>query len=167
MTVNYRESYGLFACSGILFNYESPRRGVGFLTRKITDAAAKIKLGLIDKIGFGTLTTKRDWGYAPDYVDAMWRMLQQDEPGDYVIGTGEEHSGEDFMQEVFEYVGLDWREYVYTDPRSVRPAEVNYLVANAGKAREKLGWEPKMKFKELVRTMVDADLARIQKEHTL
>ncbi len=158
VTINYRESYGLFACSGILFNHESERRGINFITRKISDTVARVKLGLIDKVGFGTLTTKRDWGYAPDYVRAMWLMLQQDEPQDFVIGTGAKHSGEEFLEKAFSYVGLNWKDHTYTDPKYVRPAEVNCLVANASKAREILGWRPDVRFRELVQIMVDHDL---------
>jgi GDPmannose 4,6-dehydratase len=157
VTVNYRESYGIFACSGILFNHESPRRGGTFVTRKITRAVAHIKAGLQDQVYLGNLEAKRDWGYAKEYVEAMWLMLQQDEPDDYVIATGEAHSVQEFLEEAFSYVGLDWRNHVEIDPRYYRPAEVDLLVGDASKAKRKLGWEPKTKFKELVRLMVDAD----------
>ena len=156
-TVNYRESYSLFACNGILFNHESPRRGGTFVTRKITRAAAHIKEGLQDKLYLGNLEARRDWGYAPEYVEAMWLMLQQDAPDDYVIATGETHSVQEFLEEAFSYVGLDWREYVGIDPRYYRPAEVDLLVGDASKARKALGWQPKTRFKDLVRLMVDAD----------
>jgi GDPmannose 4,6-dehydratase len=157
-TVNYRESYNLFACNGILFNHESPRRGGTFVTRKITRAVAHIKEGLQDKLYLGNLDAQRDWGYAPEYVEAMWLMLQQDQPDDYVIATGETHSVQEFLEEAFSYAGLDWREYVGNDPRYYRPAEVDLLVGDASKARKVLGWQPKTRFKDLVRLMVDADL---------
>lgn len=160
MTVNYREGYGLYACNGILFNHESPRRGETFVTRKITRAAASIKLGLQDKLYLGNLDAKRDWGYAKEYVEMMWLMLQQDEPRDYVIATGEVHSVREFLTETFSYLGIDWQDYVEIDPRYFRPTEVEVLVGDASKAKRKLGWEPKIKFKELVRIMVDADLER-------
>ena len=160
MTVNYREAYDIFACNGILFNHESPRRGETFVTRKITQALAKIKLGLQDKLYLGNLEAKRDWGYARDFVEAMWLMLQQDEPDDYVIATGETHSVKEFLDEAFNYAGLDWQDYVRIDPRYFRPTEVDVLIGDPGKAREKLGWQPKVKFKELVRLMVDADLEK-------
>ena len=162
VTVNYRESYGIFACSGILFNHESPRRGGTFVTRKITRAVANIKAGLQDKVYLGNLEAKRDWGYAKEYVEAMWLMLQQDEPDDYVIATGEAHSVQEFLEEAFSYVGLDWRNHVEIDPRYYRPAEVDLLVGDASKAKRKLGWEPKTKFKELVRLMVDADQSLVR-----
>lgn len=162
ITVNYRESYGLFACSGILFNHESPRRGLEFVTHKITNGAARIKLGLDDELRLGNLDARRDWGYAPDYVRAMWLMLQQDEPEDYVIATGETHSVQEFCEEAFSYAGLDWREFVVQDPRFMRPAEVDMLVGDPSKAGAKLGWEPSISFKELVRLMVDADLEALQ-----
>ncbi len=165
ITVNYRESYGLFACNGILFNHEGPRRGETFVTRKITRAAASIKLGLQDKLYLGNLEAKRDWGYAPEYCRAMWLMLQQEEPDDYVIATGETHSVREFLEEAFGYLDLDWHPYVEIDPRYFRPAEVDILVGDASKARRKLGWEPKVTFKELVRIMVDADLADLKKKH--
>lgn len=160
MTVNYREAYDIFACNGILFNHESPRRGGTFVTRKITMALAKIKLGLEDKLYLGNLEAKRDWGYARDYVEAMWLMLQKDEPEDYVIATGETHSVRDFLDEAFEYAGLDWQKCVEIDERYFRPTEVDVLIGDPSKARKKLGWVPKVRFKELVRLMVDADLER-------
>ena len=157
-TVNYRESYDMFACSGILFNHESPRRGLEFSTRKTTNAAARIKLGKQDNLLMGDLSPKRDWGYAGDYVQAMHMMLQQDEPDDFVIGTGETHSIQEMCAVAFEHVGLDWQEYVGTDPRFLRPAEVNILIADNTKAREKLGWEPTVDFQALIQMMVDSDL---------
>jgi GDPmannose 4,6-dehydratase len=164
MTVNYRESYGLFACSGILFNHESPRRGIEFVTHKITLAAARIKLGLADELRLGNLDAQRDWGYAPDYVRAMWLMLQQDNPDDYVIATGETHTVRQFCQEAFGHLGLDWEKYVVVDPKLYRPAEVDLLVGDYGKAKRVLGWEPAVNFKELVRIMVDADMASLQQQ---
>jgi len=164
ITVNYRESYGLFACNGILFNHESPRRGETFVTRKITRAVARIKAGLQDKVYLGNLDAKRDWGYAKEYVEAMWRMLQAPEPDDYVVATGETHSVREFLEEAFGYVGLDWQKHVGIDPRYYRPAEVDLLVGDPSKARAKLGWEPKVTFKELVRIMVDADIAALEAE---
>jgi GDPmannose 4,6-dehydratase len=164
MTVNYRESYGLFACSGILFNHESPRRGIEFVTHKITLAAARIKLGLADELRLGNLDAQRDWGYAPDYVRAMWLMLQQDNPDDYVIATGETHTVRQFCQEAFGHLGLDWEKYVLVDPKLYRPAEVDLLVGDYGKAKRVLGWEPAVNFKELVRIMVDADMASLQNQ---
>jgi GDPmannose 4,6-dehydratase len=158
ITVNYREGYGLFATNGILFNHESPRRGETFVSRKITKAVAKIKLGRQDKLFLGNLDAKRDWGYARDYVEAMWLMLQQDEPDDYVIATGETHSVREFLDEAFGHVDLDWKKYVEIDPRYFRPTEVDLLLGDATKAKKKLGWKPKVHFKELVRLMVDADL---------
>lgn len=163
LTVNYRESYGLFACSGILFNHESPRRGYEFVTRKITNAVARIKLGLQKELRLGNLDVKRDWGFAGDYVKAMWLMLQQDKPDDYVIGTGETHSVREFAEIAFNHVGLNYKDYVKVDKRFFRPAEVHLLVANPAKAREKLGWKPTVSFKELVKMMVDADLGRLKK----
>lgn len=160
ITVNYRESFGLYAVSGILFNHESPRRGLEFVTRKVTDAAARIKLGLATEVRLGNLDARRDWGFAGDYVDAMWRMLQQDEPDDYVIGTGHTWSVRELCDAAFQRVGLDYREYVKQDPRFFRPAEVDLLVADPSKAREKLGWEPETSFAQLVEMMVDADLVR-------
>ncbi len=164
ITVNYRESYNLYAVSGILFNHESPRRGLEFVTRKITYGVARIKLGLAKELRLGNLEARRDWGFAGDYVEGMWLMLQQDEPGDYVLGTGVTHSVRDFCEAAFGYVGLDYRDYVVQDPRFYRPAEVDLLVADATKARQKLGWCPKVTFEELVRMMVEADLERVAKE---
>ncbi len=164
ITVNYRESYNLFACSGILFNHESPRRGLEFVTRKVTYYVAKIKLGLADKLPLGNLDAKRDWGYAGDYVRAMWLMLQQDEPDDYVVGTGETHAVRELCEVAFSHVGLDWRDYVVQDPRFMRPADVNLLISDPSKARRVLGWEPHVTFGELIRMMVDADLALVEKE---
>ena len=161
ITVNYRESYGLYACSGILFNHEGPRRGVEFVTRKVTNAAARIKLGLQDELVMGNLDAKRDWGYAGDYVKAMWLMLQQAEPDDYVIATGETHTIEELVQLAFAEVGIDdWKKYVRQDPKFFRPAEVDLLIGDASKAREKLGWEPEVTFPELVKMMVAHDLKR-------
>jgi GDPmannose 4,6-dehydratase len=158
LTVNYRESYGLFACSGILFNHESPRRGLEFVTRKITDAVARIKLGLATELRLGNLDAKRDWGFAGDYVRAMWLMLQQQEADDYVIGTGETHSVEEFVSIAFGHVGLDWRKYVVQDPRFYRPAEVDLLLADPSKSQARLGWRLEVSFDQLVRMMVDADM---------
>jgi len=158
ITVNYRESYDLFACSGILFNHESPRRGLEFVTRKITNTVAAAKLGLADELRLGNLDARRDWGFAPDYVRAMWMMLQQDEARDYVIATGETHSVREFVEVAFRHVGLDWEKYVKIDPAFMRPAEVELLVGDASKAREELGWQPEVRFEELVSIMVDADL---------
>ncbi|OLE51013.1 MAG: GDP-mannose 4,6-dehydratase [Acidobacteria bacterium 13_1_20CM_3_53_8] len=165
ITVNYRESYGLFACNGILFNHESERRGETFVSRKITRAATRIKLGLQDKLYLGNLDAKRDWGYARDYVDAMWLMLQAEEPDDYVIATGKTHSIREFLDEAFGHLDLNWKEYVEIDPRYYRPTEVDLLLGDSTKARRVLGWEPKVNFKELVRLMVeyDLDLARHEK----
>jgi GDPmannose 4,6-dehydratase len=160
ITVNYRESFGLYAVSGILFNHESPRRGLEFVTRKVTDAAARIKLGLANELRLGNLDSRRDWGFAADYVEAMWRMLQQDEPDDYVIGTGHTCSVRDLCDAAFGAVGLDYKKYVVQDPRFIRPAEVDLLVADGSKAAKKLGWSPTVTFDELVRMMVDADLRR-------
>jgi len=157
-TVNYREAYGMFCCSGILFNHESPRRGETFVTRKITRTAARIKLGLEKKLYLGNLDARRDWGFAGDYVEAMWLMLQHHEPDDYVIATGETHSVRDFLDEVFGYLDLDWKEYVEIDPRYYRPAEVDLLLGDASKARRVLNWQPRVTFKELARMMTDADL---------
>jgi GDPmannose 4,6-dehydratase len=161
ITVNYRESYDMYAVSGILFNHESPRRGLEFVTRKISDAVARIKLGLQDELLLGNLDAKRDWGFAGDYVDAMWRMLQQDVADDFVISTGETHSVQEFCEVAFAHVGLDWRPHVKQDPRFMRPAEVDLLVGSYDKAKEKLGWEPTVSFKQLVTMMVDADMARL------
>lgn len=158
ITVNYRESYGLFACNGILFNHESERRGETFVSRKITRAATRIKLGLQNRLFMGNLDARRDWGHAKDYVEAMWLMLQADEADDYVIATGETHSVREFLSEAFGYLDLDWQQYVETDPRYYRPAEVDFLLGDASKARRVLGWEPKIDFKQLVRMMVDHDL---------
>ncbi len=165
--VNHRESYGLFACNGILFNHESPRRGETFVTRKITRAATRIKLGLQDKLTLGNLDAKRDWGFAGDYVEAMWRMLQQDQPDDYVVATGESISIKDFLTLTFERVGLDWQQYVATDPRYFRPAEVDHLEGDAAKARRILGWEPKTDVRALVAMMVETDLKLAQRELVL
>jgi GDPmannose 4,6-dehydratase len=158
MTTNYREGYGLFACNGILFNHESPRRGETFVSRKITKAAARIKLGKQDKVFLGNLDAKRDWGYAKDYMDAIWLMMQQEKADDYVIATGETHSVRELLDETFGHLDLDWKKYVEIDPRYYRPTEVDALQGDASKAREKLGWEPKVRFQELVRLMVEADL---------
>lgn len=159
ITINYRESYGLHASSGILFNHESPRRGLEFVTRKISHAVARIKLGQQENLALGNLDAQRDWGFAGDYVDAMWRMLQQDEPDDYVVATGETHSVREFCELAFSHVSLDYRDHVITDERYMRPAEVDLLIGDPTKARKALGWEPKMSFPELVATMVEADLA--------
>ncbi len=158
MTVNYRDAYGLFACNGILFNHESPRRGETFVSRKITKAVARIKLGRQDKLFLGNLDAKRDWGYAPDYMEAIWLMLQQDQPDDYVIATGETHSVREFLDEAFGHHDLDWKKHVEIDPRYYRPTEVDLLIGDSSKARKKLGWQAKVKFRELVRLMADADL---------
>jgi GDPmannose 4,6-dehydratase len=163
ITVNYRESYGLHATSGILFNHESPRRGREFVTRKITWHAAAIKAGMADTLALGNLDAERDWGYAEDYVEAMWRMLQQDEPGDYVVATGKAHSVRDCVQIAFEHVGLDPEGHVVVDERYLRPAEVDHLIGDATKAREQLGWEPKTSFEEMIRSMVDSDLAQLSR----
>ncbi len=165
--INHRESYGLFACNGILFNHESPRRGETFVTRKITRAATRIKLGLQDKLTLGNLDAKRDWGFAGDYVEAMWRMLQQDQPDDYVVATGESISIKDFLTLVFAKVDLDWQQYVDTDPRYFRPAEVDHLEGDAAKARRILGWEPKTDVRALVAMMVETDLKLAQRELVL
>ena len=164
LTVNYRESYGVFACNGILFNHESPRRGETFVTRKVTRAAARIKSGLEKNIFLGNLEAKRDWGYAKEYVEAMWLMLQQEQPDDYVIATGETHSVRELLEEAFSYAGLDWRNHLEIDERYYRPAEVDLLIGDASKAKQKLGWTAKTKFKELVRLMVDADLETAAKQ---
>jgi GDPmannose 4,6-dehydratase len=163
ITVNYRESYGMFACSGILFNHESPRRGLEFVTRKVTDGVARIKLGLAKELRLGNLEAKRDWGFAGDYVKAMWLMLQQEKPDDYVVSTGETHSVRELVEEAFGHVGLDWQEYVVQDPALIRPAEVDLLVGDPTKARRVLGWEPEVDFRGLVRMMVEADLGRLTK----
>ncbi len=164
ITVNYRESYGIFACSGILFNHESPRRGLEFVTRKVTYNAAKIKLGLAKELRLGNLDARRDWGFAGDYVKAMWLMLQQPEPDDYVVGTGETHSVRELCELAFGYLGLDWKKYVVQDPALFRPADVDLLVADATKARTKLGWKPTVTFEELIKMMVDADLELVKKQ---
>ena len=164
VTVNYRESYGMHASCGILFNHESPRRGETFVTRKITRAVARIKAGLQDKLYLGNLDALRDWGYAPDYVRAMWLMLQQERPGDYVIGTGEMHTVREFCELAFAAVGLEWRDFVAVDPRYYRPAEVDVLLADASLARQALGWEPSVTFADLVRIMVEADVAEVTSE---
>ncbi len=158
ITINYRESYNLRATSGILFNHESPRRGLEFVTRKITHHVAQIKLGLADELRLGNLDARRDWGFAADYVRAMWLMLQQDQPEDYVVSSGKTHSVEEFLEKAFSYVDLDWREYVVQDPKYMRPAEVDLLVGDASKAKRQLGWEPSVPFEELVHLMVEADL---------
>lgn len=162
IAVNYRESYGIHASSGILFNHESPRRGETFVTRKITRAVARIKYGVQQKLYLGNLDARRDWGYAPDYVRAMWMMLQQESPDDFVIGTGEAHTVREFVQLAFAYADLDWREFVEVDPRYFRPAEVDYLCADATKARGALNWEPTITFEDLVRVMVEADISEIE-----
>jgi GDPmannose 4,6-dehydratase len=161
ITVNYRESYGLYAVSGILFNHESPRRGMEFVTRKVTDAAARIKVGLTKELRMGNLEAKRDWGFAGDYVDAMWRMLQRPTPQDYVVGTGATHSVEELVRVAFEHVGLDWRKHVVTDPQFYRPAEVDLLIADPSRITSELGWKPAVSFEQLVKMMVDADLGRL------
>jgi GDPmannose 4,6-dehydratase len=163
ITVNYRESYGMFACSGILFNHESPRRGLEFVTRKVTDGAARIKQGLAKEVRLGNLEAKRDWGFAGDYVKAMWLMLQQDKPDDYVVATGETHSVRELVEEAFGHVGLDWKKYVVQDPALRRPAEVDLLVGDASKAKRVLGWVPEVDFRGLIRMMVEADLQRLKK----
>ncbi len=165
ITVNYRESYGMFACSGILFNHESPRRGLEFVTHKVTHAVARIKLGLQRELRLGNLEARRDWGYAGDYVRGMWLMLQQDQPDDYVLATGETHSVRELCEVAFGHVGLDWRDYVVVDPKHYRPAEVDLLIGDASKARRVLGWEPSVNFEQLVRMMVDADLQALQNQH--
>lgn len=164
ITVNYREAYNMFACNGILFNHESPERGETFVTRKITRALARIKYDLQDKVYLGNLKAKRDWGFAGDYVEAMWLMLQQDKPDDYVVATGEIHSVEEFLHEAFTYAGLDWKKYVEIDPRYFRPTEVDVLIGDSSKARKKLKWKPKVNFKQLVRLMVDFDMKQVAKE---
>lgn len=164
ITVNYREAYGLYACSGILFNHESPRRGLEFVTRKISHGAAKIKLGLAKELRLGNLEARRDWGYAGDYVRAMWLMLQQNQPEDYVIATGKEHSVREFAELAFRHLGLNWKDHIVVDPQFLRPAEVDHLVGDASKARKVLGWQPTVSFEELVKMMVDADLELLKKE---
>ena len=163
ITVNYRESYGMYACSGILFNHESPRRGREFVTRKIAEGAARISLGQAKHLELGNVDAKRDWGYAPEYVEAMWRMLQQDEPEDFVVGTGRHHTPREFCELAFARVGLDYRDHVRTDPSLLRPAEVDTLLADPTKARERLGWQARTSFRELVELMVDAELERGRK----
>lgn len=162
ITVNYRESYGMFNCNGILFNHESPRRGMEFVTRKVSDGVARIKLGLASELQLGNLDAKRDWGFAGDYVEAMWLMLQQSAPDDFVIGTGEAHSVRELCETAFSHAGLDWKKHVKVDKKLLRPAEVDYLIADASKARKILGWKPRVNFKQLVAMMVDADLARLK-----
>jgi GDPmannose 4,6-dehydratase len=166
ITVNYRESYNLFACSGILFNHESPRRGLEFVTRKITHAVARIKLGLQDELHLGNLEARRDWGFAPDYVRAMYLMLQQDHPDDYVVATGETHSVREFCQVAFDHIGLDWEKHVVVDPKFYRPAEVDLLVGDPSKAKRILNWEPSVTFADLARIMVDADVAGLKQMGT-
>ena len=163
ITVNYRESYDLFAVSGILFNHESPRRGLEFVTRKVTDGVARVKLGLTDTLSLGNLDAHRDWGFAGDYVRAMWLMLQQDRADDYVIATGESHSVRELVEVAFAHAGLDWQRHVKLDPRFLRPAEVDHLIGDSSKARTGLGWRPEVDFPGLVRMMVDADLARLSR----
>ena len=162
ITVNYRESYGIFACSGILFNHESPRRGLEFVTRKITDAVARIKLGKTGELRLGNLDAKRDWGYAGDYVEAMWLMLQSAEPDDYVIATGQTHTVREFVETAFGAAGLDWQKYVVIDPKFLRPAEVDILTGNPAKARKRLNWKPRVNFHELVKMMVEADIKALE-----
>jgi len=162
ITVNYRESYGLFTCSGILFNHESPRRGLEFVTRRVSYGAARIKLGLQPKLKMGNLDAERDWGFAGDYVEAMWQMLQQQEPQDYVVATGAAHSVRQLLEIAFEHLGMDYRQYVETDPALLRPAEVYHLLGDSSKARKELGWQPKVCFEDLVKMMVDEDLARLK-----
>jgi GDPmannose 4,6-dehydratase len=164
LTVNYRESYGMFACNGILFNHESPRRGETFVTRKVTRAATRIKAGLENKLYLGNLDARRDWGYAKEYVEAMWLMLQQTDPDDYVIATGETHSVRDLLEAAFSYLSLDWRNHLEVDERYYRPAEVDLLIGDASKAKSKLKWEAKTKFNDLVRLMIDADTEAAKKE---
>jgi len=164
ITVNYRESYNMFCCSGILFNHESPRRGLEFVTRKVTNAAAKIKLGLSNELKLGNLDAKRDWGFAGDYVKAMWLMLQRDEPDDYVISTGLTHSVKDLLQVAFDYVNLNWKDYVIVDPKFIRPTEVELLRGDSTKALKKLGWTPETSFEELIKMMINADLERIEND---
>ncbi len=164
ITVNYRESFDMFACSGILFNHESPRRGLEFVTRKVTDAVARIKLGLQQELRMGNLDSLRDWGFAGDYVKAMWMMLQQDQPDDYVISTGEMHSVRELLQIAFSHAGLDYEDYVVIDPQFVRPAEVDLLLGNCAKAKEKLGWRVEVDFEQLIHMMVDTDLERVKRQ---
>lgn len=166
-SVNYREAYGMFACNGILFNHESPRRGENFVTRKITRAVGRIKIGLQKKLYLGNLKASRDWGFAGDYVEAMWLMVQQDKPDDYVVATDDSHTVEEFLKEAFGYVGLDWKDHVLIDPRYFRPAEVDNLRGDSSKARKLLGWAPKVGFKQLVAMMVDSDLELAKREKVL
>jgi GDPmannose 4,6-dehydratase len=163
--VNYRESYGIFACSGILFNHESPRRGLEFVTRKVSHGVAKIQLGLEKELPVGNLDSQRDWGYAKEYVEAMWSMLQQDEPGDYVVATGKAHTVRKLLQIAFRCAGLEWEDHVVIDENLIRPAEVNRLLGDASKAREKLGWSPKVSFEQLIAMMVEADVERLRDSH--
>jgi GDPmannose 4,6-dehydratase len=167
ITVNYRESYDLFACSGILFNHESPRRGLEFVTRKVTHGAAMIKLGMSDELRLGNLESRRDWGYAGDYVRAMWQMLQSDTPDDYVVGTGKTHSVRELCEAAFGHLDLNWQDYVVQDPEFYRPAEVDLLVSDPSKVRKQLGWEPEVSFEELIEMMVEADLAQLGAAHGL
>ncbi|KML36102.1 GDP-mannose 4,6-dehydratase [Cytobacillus firmus] len=162
ITVNYRESYGMYTCSGILFNHESPRRGLEFVTRKVTNGVAKIKLGLQKELRLGNLDAKRDWGYAGDYVKAMWLMLQQENPEDYVIATGETHSVRELVEIAFDYVGLDWNKYIVQDPNLMRPAEVDLLLGDPKKAMDKLGWKPEITFENLIKTMIDSDMQKLK-----
>jgi GDPmannose 4,6-dehydratase len=164
ITMNYRESYGLFACAGILFNHEGPRRGFEFVTRKITHTAAQIKLGIVPELRLGNLQSKRDWGYAGDFVRAMWMMLQQDHAEDYVIGTGETHAVQEFVEIAFDHLGLDWRKHVVVDPKLYRPAEVDLLLADPAKAQKQLGWQPQVTFPELIKMMVDSDLTLLRQQ---
>jgi GDPmannose 4,6-dehydratase len=164
ITVNYRESYNMFAVSGMLFNHESPRRGLEFVTRKVTDGVARVKLGLTDRLALGNLDAKRDWGFAGDYVEAQWRMLQQDQPDDYVIATGISHSVRDLVEVAFAHAGLDWEKYVKLDPKLIRPAEVEHLIGDSARARQELGWMPSVDFSTLIKMMVDADLSRVAAE---
>ena len=166
ITVNYRESYGIFAVSGILFNHESPRRGLEFVTRKVSDGVARIKLGMTKQLPLGNLDAKRDWGYAKEYVEAMWLMLQQEQPDDYVIATNETHSVREFLEVTFGHAGLDWQKHVEIDARYYRPAEVELLIGDASKARRQMGWEPKTKFEELAKLMVDADIELLRRHRT-
>lgn len=167
ITVNYRESYNLFACSGILFNHESPRRGLEFVTRKVSHAVARIKLGLQKELRMGNLDSKRDWGFAGDYVKAMWLMLQQDNPDDYVVATGETHTVQELVEVAFDYVGMNWEDFVIIDPKFIRPAEVDLLLGDPGKARETLGWSPEVTFEELVQMMVESDLRLLKEKKVL
>jgi GDPmannose 4,6-dehydratase len=167
ITVNYRESYGLFTCSGILFNHESPRRGLEFVTRRVSYGAARIKLGLQSKLKMGNLEAERDWGFAGDYVQAMWQMLQQEKPQDYVVATGVAHSVRQLLEMAFGHLGMDYRDYVEIDPALLRPAEVYHLLGDASKARRELGWEQKVSFEALVKMMVDEDLARLDVRRTV